>query len=335
MTGLTLVFRNGGVFDGRVHRSGRAVVVADGRVRAVVPQEEATSYVRAGERAVEVDLAGGLLLPGFQDAHVHPVQGGIERMRCDLSELATREEYTEAIASYASSHPDLPWLVGGGWAMSVFGTSGPTADALSAVVPDRPVLLPNRDHHGAWVNHRALELAGLHAGTPDPPDGRLERDGSGGPTGTLHEGAMALVARHLPETSADEYDQGLLVAQAYLHSFGRHGVAGRDPRRLRRRRRRVPGVPPGRRVRTSSPRGCGAPSGGSATEGSNRSTELVERRATYTRGRLVAGSVKVMQDGVVENYTAAMSMPYLDALRPLDGQPRPVVRRPGCAARGT
>ena len=81
-------------------------------------------------------------------------------------------------------------------------------------------MLLNRDHHGAWVNHRALELAGLRRGTPDPPDGRLERDATGAPTGMLHEGAMALVARHLPETSADDYYQALLVGQAHLHSFG-------------------------------------------------------------------------------------------------------------------
>jgi predicted amidohydrolase YtcJ len=311
MDGRVLVFRNGGVFDGHAHRQGAAVVVADGRVRAVVPQEEAASYVASGERVEEVDLAGGLVLPGFQDAHVHPVQGGVERMRCDLTELSTRAEYLDAIAEYAAAHPDLPWVVGSGWTLSEFGTGGPTADELSAVVPDRPALLLNRDHHGAWVNRTALELAGVHAGTPDPADGRLQRDADGAPTGMLHEGAMTLVSRHLPETSAEEYYQGLLTAQSYLHSFGvtawqdailgeYAGGADATPAYLRavdagELTARVRGALWWRRDR-----------------GAEQIPELVERRAACTRGRLVAGSVKVMQDGIAENFTAGMTTPYLD-----------------------
>ena len=315
MGGRVLVFRNGAVFDGARHRPGTAVVVAEGRVRAVVAEEDVeaglASHAWAGERAVEVDLAGGLLLPGFQDAHVHPVQGGLERMRCDLAELSTREEYAAAIGAYAAAHPDLPWVVGGGWTMSVFGTAGPSADELSTVVPDRPVMLLNRDHHGAWVNHRALELAGLRRATPDPVDGRLQRDATGAPTGMLHEGAMALVARHLPETSADDYYQALLVGQAHLHSFGitswqdailgdYAGGADASPAYLRAVEAgtltaRVRGALWWRRDR-----------------GAEQVADLVERRAAFSRGRLVAGSVKVMQDGIAENFTAAMTTPYLD-----------------------
>lgn len=315
MDGRVLVFRNGAVFDGARHRPGTAVVVAEGRVRAVVAEEEVeaglASHVEAGERAVEVDLDGGLLLPGFQDAHVHPVQGGLERMRCDLAELSTREEYAAAIGAYAAARPDLPWVVGGGWTMSVFGTAGPSADELSAVVPDRPVLLLNRDHHGAWVNHRALELAGLRRDTPDPADGRLERDATGAPTGMLHEGAMALVARHLPETSADDYYQGLLVGQAHLHSFGitswqdailgdYAGGADASPAYLR-------AVEAG--TLTARVRGA---LWWQRDRGPEQVADLVERRAAFSRGRLVAGSVKVMQDGIAENFTAAMTTPYLD-----------------------
>ena len=91
---------------------------------------------------------------------------------------------------------------------------------LDAVVPDRPVFLPNRDHHGAWVNSRALEIAGITSETPDPPDGRIERDADGHPTGTLHEGATALVSRHLPRTTGADYRAALLAGQAYLHSLG-------------------------------------------------------------------------------------------------------------------
>ena len=102
--------------------------------------------------------------------------------------------------------------------MSAFPGGTPTAADLDAVVPDRPVFLPNRDHHGAWVNSRALELAGIDRHTPDPADGRIERDADGRPTGTLHEGAMHAVARLLPQTTDDEYYAALLEGQRYLHS---------------------------------------------------------------------------------------------------------------------
>ncbi len=78
--------------------------------------------------------------------------------------------------------------------MACFPGGTPLASDLDAIVPDRPVFLVNRDHHGAWANSCALELAGICAATPDPSDGYLERDEQGAPTGTLHEGAMALVA---------------------------------------------------------------------------------------------------------------------------------------------
>jgi predicted amidohydrolase YtcJ len=258
-----------------------------------------------------VDLEGGLLAPGFVDAHVHVVQGGLERIRCDLSELGTREEYRARIAEYAAEHPDQEWIVGGGWAMAAFPGGTPTAADLDDVVPDRPVFLPNRDHHGAWVNSRALDLAGITSATPDPAHGRFERDPDGRPTGTLHEGAMHAVAGLLPATSEEEYDAALLAGQRYLHSLGVTGwqdaivgaYAGMDdcaPTYLRAAQRgdltaHVVGALWWDR-----------------DQGLDQVPSLVQRRAAYTHGSFRATSVKVMQDGVAENGTAALGAPYLD-----------------------
>ncbi|HEU4810800.1 MAG TPA: amidohydrolase family protein, partial [Nocardioides sp.] len=184
----TVVFRNGALFDGRRHLGAGAVVVRDGRIAEVRAGGKVAGAGSGADRVVDLD--GGLLAPGFVDAHVHAVQGGLERIRCDLSGAHTREEYLATVASYAAAHPELPWILGGGWAMSAFPGGTPTAADLDSVVRDRPVFLPNRDHHGAWVNTQALEIAGVDAATPDPPHGRFERDASGAPTGTLHEGAM-------------------------------------------------------------------------------------------------------------------------------------------------
>ncbi|QNN52158.1 amidohydrolase [Nocardioides mesophilus] len=309
MTTVDLLFRNGSLFDGDRHRPGRAVGVRAGRITAVVAEQEADDLVGRGTRVV--DLAGGLLLPGFQDAHVHPVQGGLERIRCDLSELGTREEYVAAVADYAARNPGSDWVCGGGWAMPAFGAGGPTAALLDAVLPDRPVFLPNRDHHGAWVNSAAMRAAGIDRGTPDPVDGRLERDADGTPTGTLHEGAMALVQRLVPAPDVADYDRALAEAQAYLHSVGvtawQDAILGDyagldDPAPTYQR-----AVAAGRL--TARVRGA---LWWDRARGLEQVVDLLERRERFTGGRLVAGSVKVMQDGVAENYTAAMTRPYRD-----------------------
>lgn len=297
----------GTLFDGHAHRGRGEVLVVDGRVAAVATDGEHLD-LPAGTR--RVDLGGGLLLPGFTDAHVHTVQGGLERIRCDLSEGSTREDYLALVAAYAARH-DGPWVLGGGWAMAAFPGGTPTAADLDAVVPDRPALLPNRDHHGAWVNSRALELAGITRDTPDPLDGRIERDGSGAPSGTLHEGAMDLVARLLPPTSAAELDRALAAGQAHLHSVGVTGwqdaivgvYAGMED----------PGPAYLRAARAGTLRShvVGA-LWWDRDRGLEQVADLVARRAGLTHGRFRATTIKVMQDGVAENGTAALGAPYLD-----------------------
>jgi len=305
---MAIDLRNGALFDGhRYVGTGRAVVVVDGRVDGVVPETD----LPTGHGVTEVDLAGGLLAPGFVDAHVHAVQGGLERIRCDLSELHTREDYLRRIGEYAAAHPELAWILGGGWSMAAFPGFTPTAAELDTVVSDRPVFLPNRDHHGAWVNSRAMELAGIDAATSEPAHGRIERDPDGRPVGVLHEGAMELVARHLPATTSEEYDAALLAGQSYLYSLGVTGwqdaivgdYAGMDD----------PGPAYVRAARRGDLSGhvVGA-LWWDRDRGEEQVAELVARREEYSVGRFHATSVKVMQDGIAENGTAALTTSYLD-----------------------
>jgi predicted amidohydrolase YtcJ len=308
----TIAFVNGSVFDGHRYLGRADLLVQDGRVVAVAPGGFAEARPPSGSIDEVVDLAGALVSPGFTDAHVHPIQGGHERLRCDLSELEEREEYLAAIRSYADAHPDLPWVLGGGWAMPAFPGGTPLAADLDAVVPDRPAFFPNRDHHGAWVNSRALEVAGIDRDTPDPPDGRIERDAGGQPTGTLHEGAMWLVSRHAPRTTGEDYYAGLLEGQRYLHSVGVTGwqdaivgsYAGMDD--------------PGATYMKAAANGdlrshvVGA-LWWERRLGVEQVDDLVGRREALSAGRFQARAVKVMQDGVAENFTASMLTPYLDA----------------------
>jgi len=297
-----------------------AVAITRGRICAVGRSAEIRAL--SGSRTEVVDLDGRMLVPGFGDAHVHPPQGGVEMLRCDLSRTRTREGYRSVVSAWCDAHPDDPWLLGGGWSMDAFPGGLPTAAELDDAARGRPAFLPNRDHHSAWVTTRALELAGVGRDTPDPAGGRIERDDTGVPTGVLHEGAMSLVGRLLPPTTAAEVRRGLLAAQAYLHSLGItawqdaivgsfHGFddsfdAYLDLVEHDQLSARVVGALWWRRDR-----------------GLDQLEELVDRRsradATWqacggsgSGGQFRAGSVKIMQDGVCETFTAALLTSYLD-----------------------
>jgi predicted amidohydrolase YtcJ len=305
---MATLFTGGSVFDGHRHQPGHALLVDTGRVVAVLSPDELDT-VEPREHDV-VDLAGGLVSPGFTDAHCHPIQGGLERLQCDLTDGSTRDEYVAMVAAYAARF-DGPWITGGGWAMASFPGGTPSAADLDAVVTDRPVFLPNRDHHGAWVNSRALELAGITADTPDPSDGRIERLPDGSPQGTLHEGAMDLVARLMPLPDAAEYTAGLVEGQRYLFSLG--VTAWQDA---------IVGAYAGM-ADTGSTYVDAVASGDLVADvvgalwwdrelGTAQIPDLVERRREQSGGRFRATSIKIMQDGVCENFTAAMLTPYLD-----------------------
>lgn len=306
----TTLFRGGAVFDGRRHLRLADVLVVDGRVVAVGSPTTVADHPSA-DAAEQVDCRGRLVAPGFVDAHVHAVQGGLERLRCDLADAATEEEYVALVAAHARAHPDDEWILGGGWSMAAFPGGTPGRESLDRAVGGRAAFLPNRDHHGAWVSSRALELAGITPETPDPPGGRIERDAVGRPSGTLHEGAMELVSRLLPPTSDAEHDAALLIAQAHLHSLGITGwqdaivgtYAGMNDVGPAYRRAAARG--------TLTAHVVGA-LWWDRDRGAEQLDELLGRREALTHGRFRATSVKVMQDGVPENFTAAMTEPYLD-----------------------
>jgi predicted amidohydrolase YtcJ len=306
MTGDLLVrdgrlFTPAGVVDA-------ALLVQDGVIAAI----GGDALERARPGTPELDARGGLVTPGFQDAHVHPYHAGIDLLRLDLSEARGAAEYLDRIAAYCTANPDLEWIRGGGWAMEAFPGGVPTAAALDAVTGGRPAYLNNRDGHGAWVNSAALERAGVTADTPDPADGRIERDAAGHPIGMLQEGAMDLVSDLMPPTTDEEIDEAFLVAQERLLAWGvtgwqdamigvNHGLPDLLASSLRLADRgavvaHVVGALWWERDR-----------------GLEQIPELIERRALAAgRDRFRATSVKIMQDGVVENFTAAVLRNYLD-----------------------
>ncbi|GAA1466876.1 amidohydrolase [Microbacterium thalassium] len=210
-----LVILNGRIFDGRVRTQDTAVAVAGDRIVRIGSDEHVRDLVADGTSVI--DAAGGLIHPGFVDAHVHAVFAGVERLSLDLTPAQTVEETLDLIRAGAQ-RAGSEWLTGGGWSHELFPS--PTRQTLDAIVPDRPVALSDAGHHTLWVNSKALELAGVDRDTPQPHNGHIHRDADGDPTGYLNETASELVGRVIPPATDDEMHAGLLNAQQYLWSLG-------------------------------------------------------------------------------------------------------------------
>ncbi|MFE7244995.1 amidohydrolase [Streptomyces sp. NPDC057580] len=296
-------------------RWAEAVAIRDGRIAALGPEDEIRSL--AGPRTEHIHAPGGLVLPGFQDAHVHTPFGGRNLLRIWLNDLVGRHAYLDAIAAYAHAHPEETWITGGGWAMEHFPGGTPRKEDLDAICPNRPVFLFNRDVHGAWVNSRALELAGITKDTPDPADGRIERDPvTGEPTGTLHEGAAyTFNDRVVPLPGQEEWQAAILAGQAHLHSLG---VTGWQDAWV------TPDTQLAYQALAADGRLTGRVVGALWWErhrGLEQIDDLVTRReagraVNSPRAHLGSGffptSVKIMTDGILENHTGALLEPYCD-----------------------
>ena len=305
--GADMVLTNGRVYTVDESRSwAEAVAITDGRISYVGTASGAEAMV--GSNTTRIDLGGRMLLPAFQDSHIHPIGAGIEASRCDLNNVSDLAGYRSTIGEYAAANPDVDWITGGGWSMSVFGPGArPSKTIIDELVPDRPVYLSSADGHTGWANSRALEIAGITPDTPDPADGIIDRDPETGEIiGSLQEGAMSLVTRHIPPETLTDRLGGLRYSIDLLHSYGITAMTDASVRR--------PGL---EAYETLDSRGeldihVVASLWWERDRGLEQVEELVALREEFDNGgNLRPTTVKIMQDGVMENYTAAMLEPYL------------------------
>lgn len=204
-----------------------AVAVTDGRIVAVGDNETILAY--ADEATTRVDLDGMLLLPGFQDAHIHPLEGASaeEFFTCDLSEFrgSHAETWIEPIAECAEHDTPLDWVLGGSHYISaLLELDRHPKDILDDAIPDRPVALMEQTSHSIWVNSAALEAAGITDATPDPVGGQIIRDPeTGEATGLLMDSAgdelLHIALEATPELQEARY-RSLLRAQNMLAENG-------------------------------------------------------------------------------------------------------------------
>lgn len=173
-----------------------------------------------------VDGKGQVMLPGMIDAHAHVMGMGFAALTLDLSGTTSLQQALDEIGRYATSHPDRPWIVGGGWNQEQWQLGRfPTAAELDAVTGNRPVWLERVDGHAGWANSAALKAAGITAATKDPAGGRLERNADGSPAGVLVDAAMQLLTPRLPAPRPEDRDVAFATAQQILFKRGVTAVA--------------------------------------------------------------------------------------------------------------
>ena len=302
-----LIFRNGAVYTVDAARSwASAVAVTGNRIVYVGTDAGVEPFIGPATRIV--DLRGRMLLPGFQDSHLHPGSAGLSMDRVRVGGVFDREQVFRAIREYVEAHPERPWIEGIGWEEGAFKPSGlPTRQMLDEIVWDRPAFLYNSSHHDGWANSRALEIAGITAATPDPPNGVIERNASGEPTGIWHERAMGLVARHIPAPNQQERLAGYRRA---LREFARHGITAIIDAASSEQDERDYSLLASNgelNVRTLT---CQRYS--PLRDDEEQIREFVTRRQKHASGSPRATCIKIGLDGIIEQHTGALLKPYTD-----------------------
>jgi len=208
-----------------------AFAVRDGKFVAVGTVAEIDAH--RGPQTDVLDLNGAPVLPGLCDAHIHFTHYALSLQQIQIFEVPSLEEMLQRVATKAAATPQGQWLTGWGWNQTLWDEPRfPTRQDLDRVAPDHPVLLREKSGHSAVVNTVALQVAGLDDNTANPAGGELVRDATGALTGMLLESpAISLVDAIIPETTDEELDAAVLMAQENAHRFGLVAVHDLDGKR--------------------------------------------------------------------------------------------------------
>jgi len=296
------------------HPAAQALAVSGDKIVAV----GTTASIRAlaSPSTQTVDLQGHLLVPGFQDSHLHFPGPSINSVKLDGIE--TLKGFQQAIADFAKSHPQQTWITGAGWGYSAFPNQTVDKKYIDAVVADRPVYVNERDEHMGLANSKALQLAGITRDTPDPPNGHIMKDANGEPTGELKEAAQALMRSKIPPQSLDDVYESFIQHMDEAAADGLTSVqnATWDPRDEPVFERALAAGAFKVRMRFAP---LILPKEGGAPRGHDLKTPLTEAdlaeyrrlRATFRGPLMEFGSIKGFLDGTVDARTAAMFEPYV------------------------
>lgn len=225
----TLVVMNARVWTGDAARpAATALAVAGDRLTVVGDTADVQPWTGPDTRIV--DARGALVVPGFNDSHVHFVGGSLQLDNVDLRDAPTPEEFARRIGERASATSEGEWILGGDWDDQRWTPAAlPTRDLIDGRTPKTPVFVTRYDGHMALANSLALRLAGVTGATPDPPGGEIVKDASGRPTGVLKDAAMGLVSRMIPPLSREKRLQAIRRGMAHAASLGVTSVRDMGP----------------------------------------------------------------------------------------------------------
>jgi predicted amidohydrolase YtcJ len=309
--GADRAFLNGAVYTVDGDRSwAEAVAVKDGRIAYVGDNEGAAHYVTTDTEIV--DLLGRMLLPGFHDSHIHIMIGTMAELECSLLRLETPEEVAVRVQECTALDGigEERWILGGGWGEWLWPEANPQKGLLDGLFPDRPVYLESSFGHAAWVNSKAMKIAGIDADTQSPPAGVIERDPeTGEPSGTLRDAAMLLVKNKVPSMTLAQRTDRVRAGMALAHSVGITAVIepGLDAELLQPILNLADAGELDMRVLGSLSPINWQP--GVFDEGV---FQFLEGRAKWRRENLDVDSVKIYMDGVIEYGTSPLLEPYAD-----------------------
>ena len=204
----------------RNHPTAEAIAIDGNRIIAVGSNDEIKKL--AGANTKVIDAKGQLVLPGFNDAHVHFMSGGFQLSSVDLRDANTPQEFAERIRDFAGKLPKGRWITGGDWDHERWPDAKlPTKDLIDRYTPDTPVFVNRLDGHMALANSLALKLAGVSRETKDPDGGVIVRDSkTGEPTGILKDAAQSFVWKVIPAASFEEKLAAARAATNHAASLG-------------------------------------------------------------------------------------------------------------------
>ncbi len=211
-------------------RDAQALAITEGLIAYVGSDAGVVAHIGPSTRVV--DLAGAMVMPGIVDGHIHAVRGGLNSLLgCTFAFSATPTQIRERVAPCVEDQPDALWIRGGQWDSGFFERFDiPSPRAfLDEVSGDKAVYLADDALHNAWVNSKALALAGVDGDTPDPPGGRYARDADGNPNGLLIETAPKAVAAVIPDYSREQYQAGAVEFARIANAFGVTSVKDAGP----------------------------------------------------------------------------------------------------------
>jgi len=209
------------------HPSAEALAIKGDRILAVGTATEIEAWRSSSTRTI--DARGRLVLPGFDDAHIHLLTGALQLTNVDLKDASSPQELARRIGERAESAPGQ-WVVGGNWDEQAWTPARlPTKELIDPLTPDTPVFVSRCDAHMALANTVALKLAGVTAKTPDPPGGAIVRDARGNPSGLLKDAAMAYVEKIIPPPTPEQRAGAVKLAMRHMAELGVTSVQDMGP----------------------------------------------------------------------------------------------------------